>query len=91
MLQQPTWHGLDSFVGSCVRPEHIAHVPPSCGPLDGVGRGEGAVDPATKTHHTWFIESGPQLHFGPEMPAHNLTILNEHACPWLASEETKVK
>jgi len=59
LIDHHTWHGLDSLVSSCVRSEHVAHVAPSCGPLNGFGGREGAVDPATEAHHSWLIEGGP--------------------------------
>jgi len=49
--------------------EHVAHVAASCGPLDGFGRREGAVDPATEAHHSWLIECGPELHLGAKVSA----------------------
>ncbi len=64
-----TWHGLDSLISSCMRSEHVAHVAPSCGPLDGFGGREGAIDPATEAHHSWLVEGGPELHLGTKVSA----------------------
>ena len=68
LRHQLTWHSLDSFVCSCMCPQHVAHVLPSCGKLDCFGRREGSIDPATEAHHPWFIKCGPQLHFRPKVP-----------------------
>ena len=50
--------------------EHVAQVLPCRSELGGLGRGKGAIDPATKAHHAWLIECCPQLHFGAKLPGH---------------------